>query len=89
MALSALLGILTLLGLISPVLLLLILFVVEVFDALAGPAWQTLIPEIVGTKDMRPAITLNPLSVGVKAGENAVFEATASGAPAKSKIHGR
>ena len=54
MILSALLGILTLLGLISPVSLLLILFSIEIFDALAGPAWQTLIPEMVGSKEMRP-----------------------------------
>lgn len=65
MVLSALLGVLTLLGLISPVSLLLILFVVEVFDALAGPAWQTLIPEMVGPKEMRAAITLNSVGMNV------------------------
>jgi MFS family permease len=65
MVLSALLGVLTLLGRISPVSLLLILFLVEVFDALAGPAWQTLIPEIVGGKGMRAAITLNSVGMNV------------------------
>lgn len=65
MVLSALLGVLTLIGCMSPVSLLLILFTVEVFDALAGPAWQTLIPEIVGTKDMRAAITLNSVGMNV------------------------
>ena len=65
MALSALLGILTLLGFITPVSLLLILFVVEIFDALAGPAWQTLIPEIVGPKQMHSAITLNSVGMNV------------------------
>ncbi len=65
MVLSALLGVLTLLGLISPVSLLLILFGIEVFDALAGPAWQTLIPEIVGPNDLRPAITLNSVGINV------------------------
>jgi MFS family permease len=65
MVLSALLGVLTLLGLISPVSLLLILFTVEVFDALAGPAWQTLIPEMVGPKEMRAAITLNSVGMNV------------------------
>ena len=65
MALSALLGVLTLLGLMSPVSLLLMLFTIEVFDALAGPAWQTLIPEIVGPKEMRAAITLNSVGMNV------------------------
>ena len=65
MLLSAMLGVLTLLGHISPVSLLLILFTVEVFDALAGPAWQTLIPEIVGPKDMRAAIALNSVGMNV------------------------
>jgi MFS family permease len=65
MVLSALLGILTLLGLISPVSLLLILFTVEVFDALAGPAWQTVIPEMVGPKELRAAITLNSVGLNV------------------------
>lgn len=65
MVMSALLGVLTLLGLISPVSLLLILFAIEVFDALAGPAWQTLIPEMVGPKEMRSAITLNSVGMNV------------------------
>jgi MFS family permease len=65
MLLSALLGVLTLAGLISPVGLLLILFAVEIFDALAGPAWQTLVPEIVDPKDMRAAITLNSVGINV------------------------
>ena len=65
MVLSVLLGVLTLLGLVSPVSLLLILFMVEVFDALAGPAWQTIIPEMVDRKDMRAAITLNSVGMNV------------------------
>jgi len=65
MLLTALLGVLTLLGLVSPVSLLLVLFMVEVFDALAGPAWQTLIPEIVGPKDMHAGITLNSVGMSV------------------------
>src|SRR5207253_7156586 len=65
MVLSALLGVLPLLGLISPVSLLLLLFTIEVFDALAGPAWQTLIPEIVGGEHMRAAITLNSVGINV------------------------
>ncbi|HEX4793473.1 MAG TPA: MFS transporter [Humisphaera sp.] len=65
MILSALLGVLTMLGLVSPISLLLILFGIEVFDALAGPAWQTLVPEIVGPNDLRPAITLNSVGINV------------------------
>jgi len=65
MLLSALLGVLTLLGIITPASLLLILFAVEIFDALAGPAWQTVIPEIVDPKEMRAAITLNSVGISV------------------------
>jgi MFS family permease len=63
--LSALLGILTLLGFISPLSLLLILFAVEVFDALAGPAWQAVTPEIVGPNQLRAAITLNSVGLNI------------------------
>jgi MFS family permease len=65
MILSALLGVLTIMGLVTPLSLLLILFTVEVFDALAGPAWQTIIPEMVGPKEMRAAIMLNSVGMNV------------------------
>ncbi|HSZ56780.1 MAG TPA: MFS transporter [Tepidisphaeraceae bacterium] len=65
MLLSALLGALTMLGLITPLTLLLVLFATEVFDALAGPAWQTVTPEIVGPKNLRFAITLSTVGINV------------------------
>jgi hypothetical protein len=44
MVVSALLGVLTVLGVITPGSLLVLLFLIEAFDALAGPAWQTVNP---------------------------------------------
>jgi MFS family permease len=65
MLVSVLLGVLTVLGVITPGTLLLLLFVLEAFDAVAGPAWQTIIPEIVDRKDLRSAITLNSVGINV------------------------
>ena len=65
MLLSALLGALTMLGLITPLTLLLLLFATEVFDALAGPAWQTVAPEIVDRGNLRFAITLSTVGINV------------------------
>ena len=65
MALSVALGVFTLMGLMTPVVLLLITFMVEVADALGSPAWQAVIPEIVGPTDMRAAITLNSVGINV------------------------
>jgi MFS family permease len=65
MLLSVVLGVLTLMGLMSPIVLLLITFLVEVADALGSPAWQAVIPEIVGPVDMRAAITLNSVGINV------------------------
>jgi MFS family permease len=65
MILSAALGVLTVLGVITPRSLLWLLFGIEVFDALAGPAWQAVTPEIVDPKNLRGAITLNSVGINV------------------------
>jgi MFS family permease len=65
MLLSVVLGVLTLMGRMSPVALLLITFMVEVADALGSPTWQAIIPEMVGSSDVRAAITLNSVGINV------------------------
>jgi predicted MFS family arabinose efflux permease len=57
--------VLTVRGVITPGSLLVLLFLIEAFDALAGPAWQTVIPEIVERKNLRAAITLSSVGVNV------------------------
>lgn len=53
------------LGLMTPWLLLALILVAGAGAALAGPAFQAIIPEIVGKAELRPAVALNSLGINV------------------------
>ncbi|WP_439599144.1 MFS transporter [Falsiroseomonas sp.] len=55
----------TLLGLMTPWLLLLLVLAGGAGAALGAPAWQSSVPEMVPRADLRPAIALNSLGVNV------------------------
>ena len=65
MLLSAALGVLTILRLITPHSLLWLLFGIEIFDALSGPSSQAIIAEIVEPKSLRAAITLDSVGINI------------------------
>src|SRR5262249_48357290 len=56
---AALMGVLTIVGLVTPWLLLSLTFLLGVGSALNNPAWQTSLPELVPRKDLSGAIALN------------------------------
>jgi MFS family permease len=53
------------LGLMTPPLLLALILVGGVGAALSGPAFQAVVPEIVGKAQLRPAVALNSLGINV------------------------
>lgn len=53
------------LGLMTPWLLLGLVFAGGLATAFMGPAWQSMVPEIVPREDLRPAIALNSLGVNI------------------------
>jgi MFS family permease len=59
---SASLGILTLLGLVNPLLLLGGTLLLGFGTALGAPAWQAIIPEVVPREEIREAVTLGSVS---------------------------
>ncbi|HYS05346.1 MAG TPA: MFS transporter [Candidatus Dormibacteraeota bacterium] len=62
---SAALGALTVLGLAKAWVLLLFTFLVGTGNALNAPAWQAIIPELVGRRDLPSALALNGISVNL------------------------
>jgi MFS family permease len=64
-AVSVLLGVLTLTGHVSPVGLLAITFLLGLGTAATGPALQAVLPELVPPKDMALAINLNSVALNV------------------------
>ena len=56
---ATLLGVLTLLGLTSEWVLLALTFLLGLGSALNAPAWQAIVPELVGKRQVAAAITLN------------------------------
>ncbi len=58
-AAAAILGALTLAGLINPWLLLTLTFILGLGAALNGPAWQAIVPELVPRRELLQAISLN------------------------------
>jgi MFS family permease len=63
MAASALLGALTLLGLVQAPLLLAATLALGVGTALTGPAWQAVVPEMVERREIPAALALNGLAI--------------------------
>jgi MFS family permease len=61
----ALLGAMTALDLVTPVALLVLLFLLGIGAALNGPAWQAVIPELVVPDELASAVTLGSISFNV------------------------
>ncbi len=59
LAVAGLAGLLTISRLMTPQLLLTTAFLMGLGEALNGPAWQAITPEMVPTKEVRAAVTLN------------------------------
>lgn len=62
---AAALGILTLFGYVTPVVLLAATFLLGVGAAMAAPPFQSLIPELVGKDELHDAVVLNSLGVNI------------------------
>lgn len=59
------LGITTLAGFVSPVVLLFFVFVLSLGAAINGPAWQAIIPELVSREEMPSAVTLGSVGFNI------------------------
>ena len=59
LAVAALLGVLTILGLMTPAILLALTFLIGLGGALSAPAWQAIVPELVPRRELPTAIALN------------------------------
>lgn len=62
---ALLLGITTLVGATSSVVLLLFIFVFGIGTALTQPAWQAIVPELVPREHLQSAVTLNSAGINV------------------------
>ncbi len=62
---SVLLGVLTILGLTSPVVLLLFTFLLSLGASINLPAWQAVIPEMVPREQLPAAVTLNSVAFNI------------------------
>ena len=58
----AVLAVLTFIGLITPVMLLLFTFLLNIGSAMNNPAWQAIVPELVPREQIPNAVTLNAAS---------------------------
>lgn len=50
---------------ITPAILLLLIFLTSVASALIAPAWEAIVPQLVGKKDLPPAVSLNSVGVNI------------------------
>jgi MFS family permease len=62
---SLTLGLLTAFGLIDPVALLILTLAAGFGAAIAGPVWQSIVPELVPRADLKPAVALNSLGINI------------------------
>ncbi len=58
----AILAVLTIAGIVSPVTLLLFTFLLNIGSAMNNPAWQAIVPELVPREEIPNAVTLNAVS---------------------------
>jgi MFS family permease len=65
LASAVLMGILTMTGHVSPWILLLLTFTLGLGEAMNGPAWQAIIPDLVPRRELLAAVTLNGVAVNV------------------------
>ncbi len=63
--LSAIFAVLVGLGLVTPSVLLLFVFLIGAGSALDAPAWQAIVPQLVPKKELAPAIAANGVGVNV------------------------
>ena len=63
LAASGLLGLLALSGSIGATGLLVLLFAVGIGTAIAAPAWQAIIPDLVDRRDVAGALALNGIAI--------------------------
>jgi MFS family permease/quinol monooxygenase YgiN len=59
------LGLLTVAGIVTPVLLLLFTFLLGLGSALNGPAWQSIVPELIPREDLPGAVTLQSVGFNI------------------------
>lgn len=59
------LALLALWGRLDPVALLLLTLAGGIGNALSGPAWQSIMPELVPRSDLKPAVALNSLGINI------------------------
>lgn len=64
-SLAVLLGVLTMLGIVSTWSLLAITFLLGVGSALMAPVWQSVVPTLVPRADLKPAVALNSLGINI------------------------
>jgi MFS family permease len=65
LAAATLLGISTILDVMTPWILLILTFALGLGAAMNAPAWQAIIPELVGESELRAAVTLNGVGYNV------------------------
>jgi MFS family permease len=65
MVAAAALGILTVFHLISPVILLTLTFILGLGNALTGPAWNAIVPELVPRAEVGAAVSINSVGYNV------------------------
>jgi MFS family permease len=65
LAAAAALGVLTLLGMTTPSILLLLTFVLGLGAALNAPVWQAIVPEIAGREDLSEAVALSGVGYNI------------------------
>jgi MFS family permease len=64
-AISALFAAFVLLGLVTPVTLLLFMFLISVGSVLTAPAWQAIVPQLVPKRDLAPAVMVNSVGFNI------------------------
>jgi MFS family permease len=64
-ALYAIFALLVALGLVSPGLLLLFTFLIAAGGALAAPAWQSIVPQLVPKQDLPPAVAAYSVGINI------------------------
>ena len=62
---AAVIGLFTVGGLTTPVLLLVLTFVLQIGGALSGPVWQAIVPELVPRTDLHAAVALGAMGFNV------------------------
>ena len=62
---AAILGVLTVGGLTTPLVLLVLTFALQMGGALSGPAWQAIVPELVPRADLHGAVTLGAMGFNI------------------------